>query len=422
MDKPEGLAAKPKPKFAPKIPAVKKEPAAGAAAPPAPPAETAPKDAGHKNKSQGRGAGGRGGRGGSQNDGRGRGRGRDGAGRGQWTMPLGPLFFSAGATQNVATATSSAAPRPAALATSSGIPASVRAKVVGRPNEIIAAEDAASGRVLAPSAKALSPVTLPIGPKSGALRRALQQQPILAHPDDAEGLQHEAENALFLVQLPSDLNLRHLVDQQRGAAAGAASGAMDVDDGGHGASSGGSATRPSFRLGAKGHLGKMQLLKSGRVRMLVPTTTGELMEFDVDAGLMSSFYQDLLAVDKPPADAAAAAAAAPSSSSAAAAAEAPKKEAAAESEAAVAVLGNVTRKLVVTPPFAVLGEKRDKLAGAAYLADAMVAAKADAEEAALLAQGATTLGFSQYLERLNGGAGDITAGGAVGGGQPAKTR
>lgn len=403
-------------------------------------------------------------------------------------MPLGPLFFSAGATQNVATATSSAAPRPAALATSSGVPASVRAKVVGRPNEIIAAEDAASGRVLAPSAKvkadpdaqstssagrgpsphvkdasddsdasdadndsdddrrfleqgapgvaavfgeqwpprrfqALSPVTLPIGPKSGALRRALQQQPILAHPDDAEGLQHEAENALFLVQLPSDLNLRHLVDQQRGAAAGAASGAMDVDDGGHGASSGGSATRPSFRLGAKGHLGKMQLLKSGRVRMLVPTTTGELMEFDVDAGLMSSFYQDLLAVDKPPADAAAAAAAAPSSSSAAAAAaEAPKKEAAAESEAAVAVLGNVTRKLVVTPPFAVLGEKRDKLAGAAYLADAMVAAKADAEEAALLAQGATTLGFSQYLERLNGGAGDITAGGAVGGGQPAKTR
>lgn len=404
-------------------------------------------------------------------------------------MPLGPLFFSAGATQNVATAASSAAPRPAALATSSGIPASVRAKVVGRPNEIIAAEDAASGRVLAPSAKvkadpdaqstssagrgpsphvkdasddsdasdadndsdddrrfleqgapgvaavfgeqwpprrfqALSPVTLPIGPKSGALRRALQQQPILAHPDDADGLQHEAENALFLVQLPSDLNLRHLVDQQRGAAAGAASGAMDVDDGGHGASSGGSATRPSFRLGAKGHLGKMQLLKSGRVRMLVPTTTGELMEFDVDAGLMSSFYQDLLAVDKPPADAAAAAAAAaaPSSSSAAAAAEAPKKEAAAESEAAVAVLGNVTRKLVVTPPFAVLGEKRDKLAGAAYLADAMVAAKADAEEAALLAQGATTLGFSQYLERLNGGAGDITAGGAVGGGQPAKTR
>lgn len=399
-------------------------------------------------------------------------------------MPLGPLFFSAGATQNVTTATA-AAPRPAALATSSGIPASVRPKVVGRPNEIIAAEDAVSGRVLAPSAKvkadpdaqstssagrgpsphvkdasddsdasdadndsdderrfleqsasgvaavfgeqwpprryqALSPVTLPIGPKSGALRRALQQQPILAHPDDADGLQHEAENALFLVQLPSDLNLRHLVDQQHGAAAGAASGPMDVDDGGHGASSGGSATRPSFRLGAKGHLGKMQLLKSGRVRMLVPTTTGELMEFDVDAGLMSSFYQDLLAVDKPPVDAAAATA--PSSSSAAAAAEGPKKEDAAESVAAVAVLGNVTRKLVVTPPFAVLGEKRDKLAGAAYLADAMVAAKADAEEAALLAQGATTLGFSQYLERLNGGAGDITAGGNVGSGQPAKTR
>ncbi len=87
--------------------------------------------------------GGRGGRGGGHG-----GRGPHGGGRGgQWTMPLGPLFFSAGATQNIAVN---------APTTSNAISTNGRqlgsSKLSGRPNEIIA-DDGNSNRIQAPVAK-----------------------------------------------------------------------------------------------------------------------------------------------------------------------------------------------------------------------------------------------------------------------------
>lgn len=280
----------------------------------------------------------------------------------------------------------------------------------------------------------ISPITLPLGPKTGNVRRLLQQQPILAHPADEERLRHEQENALFLVQLPSDLNLRHLLDgtqpyattNNSSAAATPShhSSAMDVDDTktqSHPSQSSAS-KRPVFRLGDKGYLGKVQLLKNGRVRFLIPTAPTDddragltsnnnninnnninmqVMEFEVGAGLMTSFYQDILAVQTP---AGSAAEASDSAASASATAVENKVEA-----GSVCMLGNVTRKLVVTPPFDVLGEKKDKLHAAACFTDAVLAVQTDAQEAQLLQEGAQTLGFSQYLERLNGGAGDITA-------------
>jgi hypothetical protein len=293
----------------------------------------------------------------------------------------------------------------------------------------------------------LAPVTLPLGPKTGAVRRYLQQQPILAHPEDAQGVQNEQENALFLVQLPSDLNLRHLLDSQGSDHTHrnpSASTAMDVDEGNtaHGnqpALAASTTKRAVFRLGDKGHLGKIQLLKSGRVRMLIPTAEQhdgsdaagqqqEVMEFEVGAGLMTSFYQDLLAISTQTTS---------SSVLSTATAGTPGVMDVIGSETVLSssghnninninnnnssssnpnqgsdcsmhMMGQITRKLVVTPPFDVLGEKKAKIQATVSFQDAVLAAQSEAAEAQMLKDGAQTLGFSQYLERLNAGAGDLT--------------
>lgn len=295
----------------------------------------------------------------------------------------------------------------------------------------------------------LAPVTLPLGPKTGTVRRYLQQQPILAHPEDAQSVQNEQENALFLVQLPSDLNLRHLLDSQGSDHTHrnpSASTAMDVDEGNtaHGnqpALAASTTKRAVFRLGDKGHLGKIQLLKSGRVRMLIPTAVQhdgsdadgqqqEVMEFEVGAGLMTSFYQDLLAISTPTTSSSVlttATAGTPgvmdvtgpetvlsssghnninniNNNSSSSSSSNPNQG----SDCSMHMMGQITRKLVVTPPFDVLGEKKAKIKATVSFQDAVLAAQSEAAEAQMLKDGAQTLGFSQYLERLNAGAGDLT--------------
>lgn len=224
----------------------------------------------------------------------------------------------------------------------------------------------------------LTPISLPLGPKSAQMRRALQQQPVLAHPADNEGLQREGAESLFLLQLPSDLNVEDLLVSKQRARQSKYGGDLSVDPDAQNNNSSSSGNKPVISLDAHGKLGKLQLLKSGRVRMMIPCVTPdngeETMVFEVGAGLMTSFYQALFSVEATSAEAAAATAA-PSTagaSSASASATEVKAEQPVQKNA-LTILGAITRKLVITPPFSVLGEKKAKLGGIAALGDGLSA-------------------------------------------------
>lgn len=51
----------------------------------------------------------------------------------------------------------------------------------------------------------MSPLSLPIGPVTAAVRDRIAHQPILAQPDDFAALEKEAMSNVFLLQMPSDL-------------------------------------------------------------------------------------------------------------------------------------------------------------------------------------------------------------------------
>lgn len=110
------------------------------------------------------------------------------------------------------------------------------------------------------------PLELPIGPKTAALRRLLSSQPIFADPYDNEAVDWEQKNALFLIQLPSDLSLDSSIYNQQ----------LNLEQ------------HPQQRK-ISNKLGKLQLMRSGKVRLL----TNEGKSYEVSVRYSSNIYHYL---------------------------------------------------------------------------------------------------------------------------------
>lgn len=144
---------------------------------------------------------------------------------------------------------------------------------------------------------------LPLGPSTTALRRLLAAQPILADPSDAEALEREESTSLFLIQMPSDLRFSSILKSTN--------------------SSSSAETNSKKNKISSARLGKMQLLKSGKVRMV--TDDGKV--YEVSSGLAASFQHCLMSINCP--------------------AEATATNA--STQGSLCVMGNITKKLVITP-------------------------------------------------------------------------
>lgn len=183
----------------------------------------------------------------------------------------------------------------------------------------------------------LAPVQLPLGPATVAMRRHLATQPILADPSDPAALEHEELASLFLVQLPSTLNL-----PQPSSAA----------------------TAPARSVG------KMRLHRSGRVSLVTP----EGQVYNVNTGLAASFQQCLMSVHLAASEGPAAGGAALASSS----------TSSAPASGSLCLMGQVTKKLVVTPTVQdyMLSLQNDRRGTGAQSGEKMERVEADSGEEA----------------------------------------
>jgi hypothetical protein len=159
-------------------------------------------------------------------------------GRGQWTMPAGTAFFTGNAATQPAPKAKTSFSIPVVKAETSSSSARIY-----RPNEaideldqpmaaVIAAADlppepdlvdtdsdnsidpdggegsrVSSSSLVWPPKRfhSLDPLSLPFGPKTVAMRKILNNEPILASPVNPVAMEEEERTALFLLQMPSDL-------------------------------------------------------------------------------------------------------------------------------------------------------------------------------------------------------------------------
>lgn len=157
---------------------------------------------------------------------------------------------------------------------------------------------------------ALDPLSLPFGPKTAQLRKILAQEAILAPPDDLEALDYEERTSLFLLQMPSDL-----------------------------------------KTVANGKLGKLQLLRSGKVRLV----TNDGKSFDVRNGLAACFMQSLVTVDVSQSEAKPS----PEGEQSAPSKKKSKEVPVTSEQGTMHLMGNITKKLVLTPNYE-LGVQRKR--------------------------------------------------------------
>eukprot|EP01034_Spumella_vulgaris_P026164 gene26164-32699_t len=120
---------------------------------------------------------------------------------------------------------------------------------------------------------ALAPLSLPLGPKTANMRVMLAAESILADPHDIEALEKEESSSLFLIQMPSDLNFNHILESRRQEGDERKVSENDVQV-------------------KNGRLGKLQLLKSGKVRLV--TDCGK--SYEVSSGMAASFAQYLTSI------------------------------------------------------------------------------------------------------------------------------
>eukprot|EP01039_Chlorochromonas_danica_P008713 gene8714-9599_t len=343
-----------KPKFVPKIP-VKTENAPLPPPPEAAPAKSSQEGRGekkggrlHRNSDRGRGSGS--GSGGDNRPGRGSSGAGGRGGRGQWTMPMGSAFFSGNATAQLLNKSRNIVIGPGSSSSAkSEAPAAPR---VLRPNEDIglleeemdAAQSAAlmrseretledsdsdasveavvPGNELWPPAVPISyppaPVQLPLGPPTVALRKQLASQPLLANPEDEAALLAEEASTLLLLQLPAALALPNK------------SGSRPTPNSSSNHPSHSTQTETNISSGV---LGKIQLLRSGKARLIA--RDGQI--YEVAPGMVTAFQQTIAQIELPPETPAPIGLAGGVSTTATA------------GVGSLHLLGQVTRKVVVTP-------------------------------------------------------------------------
>lgn len=206
-----------------------------------------------------------------------------------------------------------------------------------------------------------APLSLPFGPRTAMTRKILASESILADPNDPESLLQEEQSSLFVMQMPSDLKFDKLLVDNSAASSSSSSANATVE-----------ATSNKSILDAQGKLGKIRLHRSGRVSLV--TNDGNV--YEIKAGLASSFLQCLSAIRTPTeADPNAIAASGMASAATAASSstkkggkkvaqnsslQAPDGPIAVGMDGTVHFLGNITKKLVVTPTYE-LGVKKSKL-------------------------------------------------------------
>lgn len=228
-----------------------------------------------------------------------------------------------------------------------------------------------------------APLTLPLGPKTASLRMMLAAevmcclvssiavlmcvslQPILANPNDTEGLMKEELSSLFLLQMPSDLQFGKILESWKHTT--------------------GSEAAPSGvqQKLVNGRLGKLQLLGSGRVRLV--TESG--LTYQVSSGLAASFSQTLAAIETRdiPVDTSSSTSAGGGSSSSSSGKSLGRLKRAGAGGGSVSgggestepvldpskvgdihFMGNITKKLVLTPEYEI-GTKKSKIPTESYL-------------------------------------------------------
>lgn len=132
-----------------------------------------------------------------------------------------------------------------------------------------------------------APLSLPFGPKSLTVRERLANAPILADPNDQEALQREEESTLILMQMPSSLRFPSFSS----ATGESSSAAIPLDD--VGAQRAAAKALQNTATSKPGHVGKMQLLRSGKVRII--TNDGKI--YEVNSGIAVAFAQYLGSID-----------------------------------------------------------------------------------------------------------------------------
>ncbi len=105
-----------------------------------------------------------------------------------------------------------------------------------------------------------APLSLPFGPKTATMRRLLANAPVLADPSDPMALINEENQSLFLIQLPNDLHMESLTrsveqDENNGFPPSSTTTASNS-----------SSSAPI--LGPDRKLGRLQLYKSGKVKLV----------------------------------------------------------------------------------------------------------------------------------------------------------
>lgn len=166
---------------------------------------------------------------------------------------------------------------------------------------------------------------------------------------------NEEQQSLFLLQLPSDLNFDQMMNPNNAEVSSSSSSAQE-------SANSASTEHQAPKVLPNGKLGKLRLYKSGKVKLV--TENGN--EYDVNAGLAACFLQCLMSVEVPPPDdddvihvKAEGGEATSSSSVNKKTNNKTKDNVLVGKEGKLCFLGNVTKKLVVTPDYE-LGIRRKK--------------------------------------------------------------